>query len=399
MTMRQGFTLIELLIVFTIIAILAIIVILTLNPIELFRQSRDSARLSDLSTMITALGIFVTDTAGNASLGQASTTYISIPDPSATSTAGDQCQGLNLPALASGWTYQCSSPSNFKKVDGTGWIPVNFTKISSGAPFGTLPTDSTNNSSTGLYYTYTTDGQKYELTALMESTKQRSAFNLNPSSPLFPGVYAQGTSLAIAGLYNPSGFVEYWNFEEGGGSSTIDQSGNGNVGTWNGSAAGTSGYYSAGKVGKWAGTFDGSSNDVQVNIGLDQNPAWSVALWANGPTLQPANAGLWSIGGSNDVQYDNSGHFILYWGTTLVTTPVDNNQWDYWVATRNGSSFSFFKNGALVGTQSTSTTVGTNPFYVGMEAGIFYQGLIDDVRVYKRALSPGEVQAIYSAEK
>src|ERR1700730_7356723 len=92
MHMRKGFTLIELLVVIAIIAVLAIVVVLTINPVELLKQSRDSTRLSDLSTLNTGFGVFVTDTAGRGSLSQASTTYVSIPDPSATSTAGDQCQ-------------------------------------------------------------------------------------------------------------------------------------------------------------------------------------------------------------------------------------------------------------------------------------------------------------------
>ena len=49
---KKGFTLIELLIVIAIIAILAVVVVLVLNPAELLRQSRDSQRLSDISTAL-----------------------------------------------------------------------------------------------------------------------------------------------------------------------------------------------------------------------------------------------------------------------------------------------------------------------------------------------------------
>src|SRR5712691_11704897 len=100
---HSAFTLIELLIVIAIIAVLAVVVILTLSPAELLRQARDSNRLSDMDTITKAISLYTLDV-GN-SLGNASTTYVSIPDPSATSTAGDQCQGLGLPALPSGWGY------------------------------------------------------------------------------------------------------------------------------------------------------------------------------------------------------------------------------------------------------------------------------------------------------
>ena len=56
-----GFTLIELLVVIAILAILAVAVVLVLNPAEFVRQSRDSARLQDLSTLNKALVLYQVD--------------------------------------------------------------------------------------------------------------------------------------------------------------------------------------------------------------------------------------------------------------------------------------------------------------------------------------------------
>jgi hypothetical protein len=63
-------------------------------------QSRDANRLSDLSTMNNAINLYNTDQSGAStySLGTASTTYISIADPAATSTAGTNCSTMGLPA-------------------------------------------------------------------------------------------------------------------------------------------------------------------------------------------------------------------------------------------------------------------------------------------------------------
>ena len=132
--MRKGFTLIELLVVIAIIAILAVVVVLTLNPAALLQQSRDAQRLSYMATMNSALGIFSVNTTNANALGSISTTYVSIPDPLATSTLGDQCQGLNLPALSTGDTYQCPASSNSRNTDGSGWIPVNFNSLPTGSP-------------------------------------------------------------------------------------------------------------------------------------------------------------------------------------------------------------------------------------------------------------------------
>src|ERR1019366_5657121 len=114
---RKAFTLIELLIVIAIIAILAVVVILVLNPAQLLAQSRDSARLSDLANLTNALGLYKLDAGSGGSLGSPQTVYVSLPDPAATSTAGDQCQGLGLPLLPSGYGYQCAASSTVKRVD------------------------------------------------------------------------------------------------------------------------------------------------------------------------------------------------------------------------------------------------------------------------------------------
>ena len=163
---RASFTLIELLITIGIISILSLLVILILNPQELLKQTRDNTRLSDLATINTALTLFQTDTGGSGSMGNGSTTYVSIPDASST------CANLGLPALPPGYSYACSSTSNYRNINGTGWIPVNFTQLSFTSPFGVLPVDPINTTSSGNYYTYTPGGS-WELTSIPESSKYR----------------------------------------------------------------------------------------------------------------------------------------------------------------------------------------------------------------------------------
>jgi prepilin-type N-terminal cleavage/methylation domain-containing protein len=194
---RKGFTLIELLVVIAIIAILAVVVVLTLNPAELLRQSRDSNRVSDMATLTNALNLYNTDQGGSQSysLGSASTAYISIPDPTATSTAGDQCQGLGMPSVPSG-TYHCAPGSFYRNVDGTGWIPVNFSAITSGSPLGSLPVDPTNQTSSNLFYTYQTNGTQFETTAVMESQKYQSLATTDGGP--YTNLYVKGSNLSLA---------------------------------------------------------------------------------------------------------------------------------------------------------------------------------------------------------
>jgi prepilin-type N-terminal cleavage/methylation domain-containing protein len=189
---RDAFTLIELLVVIAIIAILAVVVVLTLNPAELLRQSRDANRASDMSTLNSAINLYTTDQTGASgfSLGSANVTYISIPDPTATTTAGTDCSGIGFP---SGGSFHCAASSTYRNVNGTGWIPINFTKISSGAPIGSLPMDPINQSSSGLYYSYQTNGNTFRLVADPESQKYAVSAGVNPT------MFVQGSNTGLDG--------------------------------------------------------------------------------------------------------------------------------------------------------------------------------------------------------
>ena len=182
---QGGFTLIELLVVIAIITILMVTVVIVINPGQLLAQSRDSNRLSDLQSMKTAIDLFVEDTGGTKSLGSAGTTYLSIPDPAATTTAGTNCSSLGFPA---GY-FHCAASSTYQKSDGTGWIPLNFDSISMGSPLSQLPKDSINTTSSEAYYAYATDGTNYKVSAVPEANKNiANLSNFSQGS----GAYLQG---------------------------------------------------------------------------------------------------------------------------------------------------------------------------------------------------------------
>ena len=168
---KNGFTLIELLVVIAIIAILSVVVILTLNPAELLRQSRDSNRVSDFATLKSAIGLFAADvsTSSASALGAPTTLYVNSGAGTATATYG------NANASAAGWGYLAAdiasgvSSSASRAVNGNGWIPTNFSAISSGAPIGSLPVDPSNVAS--YTYTFLASSTVYKLASHMESIK------------------------------------------------------------------------------------------------------------------------------------------------------------------------------------------------------------------------------------
>lgn len=160
---QKGFTLIELLVVIAIIAILAAVVILTLNPAELLKQARDSNRISDMSTLKTALALYLADVSG-AALASNSTTCF-------TSYLNATCTGSTRFSAAYTAT---SAQSGVFAINGTGWVPVNFAQISSGASLGALPKDPTNSGTLFYSYAANTTNMVFELEAKMESNKYKS---------------------------------------------------------------------------------------------------------------------------------------------------------------------------------------------------------------------------------
>jgi prepilin-type N-terminal cleavage/methylation domain-containing protein len=185
---QKGFTLIELLIVIAIIAVLSVVVILSLNPAELLRQARDSNRISDMATMKSAVSLYLVDVA-SPSLG--TSTWCDMSQPSTT---------FYVPSAAGSWTSSttCNSwivgnvtstsivATSSRGITGypTGWLPVNFSGISSGSPIGQEPIDPVNNagaaactgsspslSSCALFYSYAASSTLFKLAAFMESLK------------------------------------------------------------------------------------------------------------------------------------------------------------------------------------------------------------------------------------
>ena len=151
--MKKGFTLIELLIVIGILAVLATAVILVLNPAQILAQARDSQRISDLSSVKSAIGLYLATATGTPTI-----------NASTTCTA----TGCNNPF--SGGTLVITSST---AIDGTGWVAVNLNGTSGGSALSSLPLDPIQNAT--YFYAFKGDStnRTFELDGRLESNKYR----------------------------------------------------------------------------------------------------------------------------------------------------------------------------------------------------------------------------------
>jgi prepilin-type N-terminal cleavage/methylation domain-containing protein len=408
--MRKAFTLIELLVVIAILAVLAVVVVLTLNPASLLQGARDSNRISDMATLNSGISLFAADVFTANALGNTNVVYVSIPDPTATSTVGDQCQGLGLLSLPAGWTYQCAASSTFRKTDGTGWIPINFSSAAFGAPFGQLPVDPTNTSSSRHYYTYTTNGTNFEVTAVMESPKYKlggSADVVGPDGGTLATVYEKGSKLGLEPLdYGDTSLVGLWTFDEGSGSVAYDYSGNNATGSWQGTLG--SQWTTNAKAGGYAGSFDGTTNYVKASRVLPASVStpFSLSAWIN---LNPT--ACWKSILSNDTSYaeitDSAGGSPCFGedggpGWFICSPAISTGAWHHIVGVYDGSNGSLYVDGVLKTGPTAETmyrTHGTALVGAYTSGGELMNGLIDSARTYNRALSAAEIQAMYNGGK
>ncbi|MDO8572280.1 MAG: prepilin-type N-terminal cleavage/methylation domain-containing protein [bacterium] len=212
---KDGFTLLELLIVIAIIAILSVALILVINPAETLKKSRDAQRISDLSTLKTALGLYITSTS-TPYLGDVANNTACKASPTAAYIAGDKIfYSLGSGTLITDTTLdgsivvvsgQSATPT---LTDGTGWIPVSFDSLTSGSPISNVPQDPTNTiaalgtvASTDLVYRYACAANplNFEINAQLESTEYTSTDNRRTKDGGNNNDYYEvGTNLRILG--------------------------------------------------------------------------------------------------------------------------------------------------------------------------------------------------------
>ena len=206
----------------------------------------------------------------------------------------------------------------------------------------------------------------------------------------------------------PSGGpVGWWKLDENIGLSAADGSGNGNNGTLTNGPVWTAGRMGSGLA------FDGTNDSVTIphSPSLALAGAFSMAAWVN-PAISTTSF--------KSVMVKNYSHFLYasvkgYCGNGAVMAgfvgsgtrtnvcernPLPVNTWTHLAATTDGSVMRLYRNGVM--TSSAVVTgapiASTGTLQLGASRyGEFFNGKLDEARVYNRALSAAEVLALFNA--
>jgi hypothetical protein len=212
---------------------------------------------------------------------------------------------------------------------------------------------------------------------------------------------------SVAKAVDPD-LIGYWKFDETSGTTAQDATSNGNDGTLNGDP-------------QWAGgmlggalEFDGDGD--YVDIGDDPifkiTDQITVACWIKVSQFTVDWQAIFTMGDDSWRLQRQTTTDNLCWACTGVTgTPgdwwlhgdvnVNDGEWHHTAGVYDGSKYYLYVDGELDASKDTSGTMSISsfPVFIGANAqqgGREFEGLIDDVRVYKRALMDTEILGVMS---
>ncbi len=200
--------------------------------------------------------------------------------------------------------------------------------------------------------------------------------------------------------FSTGDMVGWWRFDETDGQVAADSSGHGNDGELVGNPRWQQGHISGSLE------FDGENDYVRVEpvSSLDITEEVTLAVWIkvdafdrNHQTIISKGDTIWRL------QRDKSRDAIQF-GSVLALRgqrAIADGKWHHVVGTYDGTMARLFVDGTPDVALQAVGKIGTNDYNVliGDNAempGRFWNGLIDDVRVYSYALTPDEVQALYT---
>jgi hypothetical protein len=316
------------------------------------------------------------DAAGN--LGPASN------EASATVTADTTAPSVSVTAPAAGASVTGTVTVSATAADDVGVASVQMRL--DGADLGALDTASPYTMS---WDTRTIPNGSHALTAVARD----AAGNATTSAPV---------AVTVSNAPGSVGLVAAYGFEEASGTTALDGSGAANHGTLEGATR-----VATGRLGR-ALSFNGTTNDVLVPdaASLDLTNGMTLEAWVNPTVLsnwrtvlikEQAGDLVYALYANTDTNRPSGHVFVGADRDTRGTAKLALNAWTHLAATYDGATLRLYVNGVQASTRAIAGAMApsTGPLRIGGNAvwGEWFSGLIDEVRVYNRALTAAQVQA------
>jgi large repetitive protein len=246
----------------------------------------------------------------------------------------------------------------------------------------------------------TVPGTTYSDTGLTTNTSYTYQVKATDAAGNFSPYSNQATATTLTTI---AGLVAAYSFDEGTGTTANDLSGNGNTGTVVNAT-----WTSAAKYGN-ALVFNGTNSMVTIpnSASLQLTSAMTLEAWVNPAVVANRwtdviykNADNYYLEGtSNQAEVPGGGNTVGSTDNTILgTTPLAPNAWTHLALTYDGTTLRLYVNGVQISSLATSggpMVTSTNPLQIGGDAfqTQYFQGTIDEVRVYNAVLNQTQIQS------
>ncbi len=315
------------------------------------------------------------------------------------------------------WTYDKDGGTNNMKIYVNGLLNNQETES---PPGGTMPTD------TADFYigSYDGSGSFLKNTTLDEIRIWNRSLTADEIKELYESrvMYSTQTNFSLSEQNQGDSDVYYdffrngtvvgiWHFDEGEGNYTFDDSGNNNTGILENSTHGVP-QWKSGSDCKYGSCleFDGEGDYVEVpyNPVLNVGNYLTLEVWFFPKESKQQSIVDWrtaSFGNRYILSLSDSGNLQGSLGLTggniypTAINAIDIDQWYYAVLVWNGTHGNLYIDGTLADSVPGSGSISTNdqPLFIASrnQTARFFNGTIDEVKIYPRALSPEEVLCRY----